>query len=95
LPILERQSSTFFEAAETTCKTSGSDVPGIPREGRLVGNQTKQLPSDKYANGRSSFLNAALGREINREAAEPVAAFVMLASNRCEPGTLMRFCCAR
>jgi hypothetical protein len=39
LPILERQSSTFFEVAEATWKNFGSDVPGIPREERLVGNQ--------------------------------------------------------
>ena len=41
LPILEEQSSIFFEAAEATWKNSGSDALGIPREERLVGNQTE------------------------------------------------------
>jgi hypothetical protein len=46
-------------------------------------------------NGRLSFLHPALRREINREAAEPMAAFVVFASYSCKPGAPMRFCCAR
>ena len=68
---------------------------------RLAGNQNQTIaeliisawPSRETA-GRH-FFNPALRREINREAAEPVAAFVMFAGHRCEPGAPMRFCCAR
>src|SRR5262245_32752285 len=46
-------------------------------------------------NSHSSFLNPALCRKIYREAAEPVAAFIMLASHCCESGASMHFRCAR
>jgi hypothetical protein len=42
LPTLEKQNLTFFEAAGATCKTSGSDAPGTPREERLAGNQNER-----------------------------------------------------
>src|SRR5262245_49317881 len=45
-------------------------------------------------NGRSSFLNPALRGEIDREAAEPVAAFVMFTGHRSKPCAPKRFCCA-
>ncbi len=40
--MLEKQSSTFSEAAEMIWKTSGSDALGTPREERLVGNQSER-----------------------------------------------------
>lgn len=46
-------------------------------------------------NRRLSLFDTALRREIDCEAAEPVPAFVMFAGHRCEPGSPVRFRCAR
>ena len=42
LPILEGQSSIFFEVAEATWKNSGNDVLGTRLEERLGGNQDER-----------------------------------------------------
>jgi len=41
---------------------------------------------------RCFFLDASLRCEINGKAAEPMSAFVMRASDRCEPRAPMRVC---
>jgi hypothetical protein len=81
-------------------KTFGSVALGTLQEERLGRHQSGRSarscdPIRWPEHCPSSFSNAALRREINCEATEPVASLVMLAGHRCEASAAMRFCCAR
>ena len=85
----------FTYAGGSPCP-KGDDRAMPTRWGQRVPPETWSRWSTRRrrGNGRLSFLNPTLRREINRKAAKPMAALVMFAGDRCKPGAPMRFCCA-